>query len=99
MVEEQIMNKFFAQRNLRAIKFEVLKLTEAAVRHELSLRGCSMPGDLVIVQDRLIRSIFRTDEKIAETLTWYDWDEEWLADFSEPEERGNPTFVHGKCTE
>ena len=89
MVEkyDRIMNEFFAQRHLRAIKFDVLKLTEVAIRQELSLRRCSMLDDLVIVQDRLIRSRFRENAKIANSVSWYEWDEERLADFSDPSDR------------
>ena len=46
-----------------------------------------MLGDLVIVQDRLIQSIFREDAKIAKSVPWYEWDEEQLADFSETSDR------------
>ena len=89
MVEEhdRIMNKLFAKRDLRAIKFEVLKLSESQVRQKLSLRRCSMLGDLVIVQDRLIRSIFRKDAKIASSVPWYEWDNERQADLSDPGDR------------
>ena len=89
MVEEHyhIINKFFTERHLHAIKFDVLKLPEAAVRQILSLRRCSMLGDLVIVHDWLNRSILCEDEKIARTVFWYECDEEQLADFSEPNER------------
>ena len=81
------MNELFAKRDLRAIKFEVLKLTESAVWQELSLRRCSMLGDLVIVQDRLIRSIFREDAQIANSVPWYEWDNERQADLSDPSDR------------
>ena len=64
---DRIMTELFAQQHLRAIKFEGLKMSEDAIRQELSLRRCSMLSDLVILQDRLIRSIFREDAKIAKT--------------------------------
>ena len=76
MAEHQrAMDRLLADRENRALKRSVTKLTVAELRAELEARTCSLSGEIVTLQDRLLRAVMREDPRHSAQVPWYAWDD------------------------
>ena len=53
------------------MKRSVAKLNPAELRVELEVRECSLSGEVLTLQDRLLRAVIHEDERQRDALPWY----------------------------
>ena len=86
MAEHQrIMDGLLADHENRITKRSIAKLMPAELRAELEVRKCSLSGEILTLQDRLLRAVMREDERHRNEVPWYAWNE-LGAEGEEPQE-------------
>ena len=69
------MTELLARRNIRNLKFDVIKLTEIELRNALIDKQCNPDGDIDILRDRLLRAFLKEDDRYRHLVPWYEFDE------------------------
>ena len=70
---KRIMNGLLTDRENQSLKRSVVKLTPLELRVELEARECRLSGEIVTLQDKLLRAVMREHPRQYNEVPWYRW--------------------------